>query len=583
MTSHLKKLTVGSAFVLASPLLLACSGSNLPSEGTNGTGTTNGVGTSADSDGMTGIDTGGETGGTGQTTGNSDEPPPPYEPHEGMLRRLTRPQFVNAMRDIFNAEIEPSELDADNYSGHFAVVGASEVETSPRGVEQYSAAVESSVDAIFSNPTASAEFVGCTPADLSDSCVSEFVQSLGRRAWRRPLEPDEVNQILAVAEVASTELESVNEGLRWATVALFSSPYFIYRPELGSPAADGSLRINGFEMASRLAFLIWNSLPDDALLDEAAAGMLDTPQGVQAAAARLLSESPGRASIGAFAEDYLRLDRVLTQAKDSNLYPEYNEALQKGMIQDMRQTWELVTIDEDQSAMSLFSTNKVVANAELAELYGLDPTGLDSNTFKEFTLPDDHPRKGILAKSGFLSQYANQQEGSPTLRGKFIREAIMCTLVPAPPNGVALDLVESTEDMPMTKRQRMEAHATNPVCSSCHGFMDPMGLPFESFDAIGKYRTTDSGLPIDPSGELDGTPVANPAELGQVMSENETVAECLVRRYYSYAVGHEDRDVDELVIRALNQSFHDSGFRLKQLILDLVATEAFAAVAPQID
>ncbi|WP_437475761.1 DUF1592 domain-containing protein [Sorangium sp. So ce1014] len=495
---------------------------------------------------------------------------------------MTRTQFGNAVRDVFGVEVNLDALDSDSWNGNFAVIGAATVVTSERGVEQYHTAIESAVDAVFKDSAKREQFIGCTPSGAQDdACVRGFLQVLGLRAWRRPLETAEVDRLAAVASEAATELGSAVEGARWATVALFSSPNFLYRPELGAPSADGSLRVTGYEMASRLSFLVWNSLPDKALLDEAASGMLDTVEGIRAAATRLLDAPAGREAIGAFAEEYMRLDRIGTQAKDSALFPEYGAALKAAMVRDMRGTWEVLAFDEQASALDLFSTTKVVVNTELAEVYGLDTTGLSSSTFEVRSLPADGPRVGILGKAGFLSQFANQKEGSPTLRGKFMRDALMCTPVRPPPGNVALELPEPPADRPLTKRQRLEAHRTAPACAACHAYMDPLGLPLETFDAIGRYRTTDHGLPIDSSGDFDGEPVADARELGMTVSASDEVARCLVRKYYSYAAGHEERPVDGSVLNTLAASFEASGLKLRDLVLDVVTNEAFSSVAPQ--
>ncbi|MGK3984404.1 DUF1592 domain-containing protein [Sorangium sp. So ce136] len=495
---------------------------------------------------------------------------------------MTRTQFRNAVRDVFGVEVDVNELDADSWNGNFAVIGAATVVTSERGVEQYHTAIEDAVDSVFADSAKRDQFIGCTPSGAQDdACVRGFIQALGLRAWRRPLETAEVDRLAAVANKAATELESAVEGARWATVALFTSPNFLYRPELGAPSADGSLRFTGYETASRLAFLVWNSLPDDELLDQAASGMLGTVEGVRAAATRLLDEPAGREAVGAFAEEYMRLDRIGTQAKDLELFPEYGPALQAAMVRDMRGTWEVLAFDERTSALDLFSTTKVVVNRELAQVYGLDTTGLSSSTFDVRSLPADGPRVGILGKAGFLSQFANQKEGSPTLRGKFMRDALMCTPIPPPPGDVALELPEPPPDRPLTKRQRLENHRTAPACAACHGYMDPLGLPLETFDAIGRYRTTDHGLPIDPSGDFDGEPVADARELGMTASASDEVARCLVRKYYSYAVGHEERAVDGSVLNTLAAAFEASGFELRELVLDVITNEAFSSVAPQ--
>ena len=583
------------AIVAACALLFACSNTiegassddgaaGTPAAGNAGTSSGSGAGGSAGtstqggSGGTAGSGGSGVTGGTGPIVPD----PPAFEPAAGMLRRLTRTQFRNAVFDVFGFEVNVSELDADSFNGNFAVIGASTVVTSERGVEHYHSAIESAAEAVFSDPARRSAFIGCTPGTgASDACTREFIERMGRRAWRRPLETAEVDRLLAVAANAATELGSALEGVRWATVALFTSPNFLYRAELGAASAAGSLRFTSYETASRLAFLVWNSLPDQALLDEAAGEALGTVDGIRAAASRLLDAPAGRESIGAFAEEYMRLDRILTQAKDAALFPEYGPALQAAMVRDMRGTWEVVAVDDRASALDLFTTTKVVVNAELARLYGIDATGLTGTTFQTRSLPADGPRLGILAKAGFLSQFANQKEGSPTLRGKFMREGLMCTPIDPPPGNVDIVLEDPPADQPMTKRQRLEIHRTNDTCAGCHAMMDPLGLPLETFDAVGRYRTTDHGLPIDPSGDFDGQPVADQRDLGFVIASSPSVVQCLVRKYYSYAVGHEERPVDGSVVNALAASFQASGFELRELVLHVVAHEAFSSVAPQ--
>lgn len=557
------------------------SGMGLPGTGSpsNGDG-------QATSSGATPTEQGGAAAGSDPATGqpaNTTTEFAPFEPAPGMLRRLTRTQLRNALRDVFDVEIDVSQLDADTFTEGFATIGAGSVVTSQRGVEQYEAMAEDVVASVFSDPTRRDALIGCTPsADVGDACVQSFVERVGRRMWRRPLTQEEVSRLTTLAQTAALELEDPVEGVRWATVALLTSPNFLYRAELGSTAASGELQFSSFEMASRLSFLLWNSVPDEALLDDAASGALDTIEGVRAAASRMLDAPQGRQSIGAFAEEFMRLDRVATQAKDANLFPEYTPELQAAMARDMRGVWESIAFDQQSSAFDLFTTREVIVNADLAQVYGLDATGLDSDTFEQRTLPADSPRAGILGKAGFLSQFANQKEGSPTLRGKFIRQILMCTPVPPPPGDADIVLDEPPADMPLTKRERLELHRTSPACAGCHQLMDPLGLPFESFDAIGRHRTTEHGLPIDPSGEFEGVAVSNSVEFGAAISVSDTVTDCLVRKYYSYAMGVAPRDVDLGVVADLTASFEASGHSLRDLVLDVATHEAFSAVGPQL-
>jgi len=508
--------------------------------------------------------------------------PPAFKAPAGMLRRLTRSQFRNAIRDIFGVEVDVTKLDSD--IGQFAAIGAAAVETSPRGVEQYQTAVEDAVSAVWADADKRSKLIGCTPGNAAgDACTKTFITTMGQRAWRRPLEAAEIDQLMSVASTATTELGSGLEGVRWATVAMFISPSFLYRPELGAADAGGKLRFTGYETAGRLAFLLWNSLPDKQLLDDAAAGTLSTAEGIRAAANRLLdaSNGVGREAIGEFAQQYMELDRVLSQPKDAGLYAEYNAALQAGMVRDMRATWEGVAFEDKASALTLFSTTKATVNLELAKLYGLDMTGLTSTTFKTVSLPADGARVGILSKAGFLSQFANQKEGSPTLRGKFIREWLMCKTVPPPLEGVALVLPDLDPNNPTTKRQRLDAHRMSPACAGCHALMDPLGLPLENFDAIGRYRATESGLTIDASGEVDGVPVANARAMGEAMAQSKPMAACMVRRFHAYAMGHDERDVDGTVVNDLIGAFETSGYQLRDLVVATVTHDAFMAVEPQ--
>ena len=525
-----------------------------------------------------------QPGGTGGTVDPNTivANPPAFVPAAGMLRRLTRTQFRNALNDVFGYAVDISTLDADSWDSNFATIGASVVVTSDQGAEQYNGAIESAVNAVFSSTTKRSQFIGCTPTGQSnDTCLRGYLQKLGLRAWRRPPTSSELDGLGTLAASASTALGSAFEGVRWATVEIFESPNFLYRPELGAANPTGNLAFTGYEMAGRLSFLIWNSLPDQMLLDQAASGMLATPAGLQTAANRMLDAEAGREAVGNFAEEYLRLDRIATQAKDPVLYPAYGPSLQSAMLRDVRDTWASLVFDDKSSVMDLFTTLKVVVNSDLATLYGIDTTGLTTTTFQTRSLPADGPRAGLLSKAGLLSEFANQQSGSPTLRGKFIRESLTCQLVPPPPPGVNTAAVDQPTDVPMTKRQRLEKHRSSAVCASCHSQMDPLGLPLESFDAIGKYRTLDNGLPIDPSSTFDGQAIADSRALGAAAAQSITISQCLVQKYYAYAVGHELRDADGSVLNALAKAFHGSGYQQRDLILAVVTNDAFSSVAPQ--
>ena len=356
--------------------------------------------------------------GTGGTTmpvdvGTIVANPPPYNPAPAMLRRLTRTQFRNALNDVFGYTVDISTLDTDSWDSNMATVGAAVVVTSDQGAEQYNTAVENAVNAVFSDSTKRSQFIGCTPTGQStDTCLRGYIQKLGLRAWRRPLASAELDQFGTLAASATTTLGSAVEGARWATVALFESPNFLYRPELGAPAANGATRFSGYEMAGRLSFLIWNSLPDQTLMDDAGSGMLSTTDGIRAEATRMLGIAAGRESVGNFAEEYLRLDRIATQPKDPS-FPDYTPALQTAMVRDVRDTWASVVFDDQTSVMDMFTTTKVVVNSDLAKLYGLDATGLTATTFQTRSLPAGGTRAGLLSKAGLLPSSPTSSSARP--------------------------------------------------------------------------------------------------------------------------------------------------------------------------
>jgi len=581
-------------------LTAACTGTIGPMKGSSGQGGSNAAGVAgsgplgsggASATGTGGVGPAGSAGNGGPgAAGTGGMPdvgtivtnPPAFLPAPGALRRLTRNQFRNAVKDVFGYDVNVNDLDTDSFTANFASIGAATVVTSDRGAEQYNTAIENAVNVVFSDSTKRSQFIGCTPTGQSnDTCVRGYIQKLGLRAWRRPLDATELDRFVALAASASTTLASATEGARWATVALFSSPNFLYRPELGAAGTSGTLRLTGTELASRLSFLIWNSIPDQMLMDQATGGMLGTPDGIRTAATRMLDAAAGRESVGGFAEEFMRLDRISTQAKDPSLFAEYGTNLQSAMVRDIRDTWASLAFDDQASFYDLFTTLKVVVNADLARLYGIDATGLTSTTFQTRSLPAGGTRSGLLSKAGLLSEFANQKYGSPTLRGKFIRESLMCLTIPPPPANVNTAVIDQPTDVPMTRRQRLVVHMTNDSCASCHKYMDPLGFPLENFDAIGKYRTTDNGLPVDPTGSFDGVPVSDANGLGVAASQSVTVAQCLVRKYYAYAVGHEERDVDGSVLNALATAFKASGFKMRDLILAAVTNDAFSIVAPQ--
>ena len=230
--------------------------------------------------------------------------------------------------------------------------------------------------------------------------------------------------------------------------------------------------------------------------------------------------------------------------------------------------------------MNLFTTTRTFVNRDLAALYGLPTTGLTATSWTPVTLPDSGARAGILGTSAIATQYASQKEGSPTLRGKFIREVILCQEIPPPPPNVNTMLADPPPDVTYTKRERLALHRAMAVCASCHNRMDPWASHSKTSTRWAAIAPTDQGKAIDVTGDLDGTTYQGPRELGQLLSKSNDAAKCMVTSLYRYATGHGDQESEQPLIGDLFTRFQSSGYQLRDLILDVVASDGFRYVTP---
>lgn len=239
-----------------------------------------------------------------------------------------------------------------------------------------------------------------------------------------------------------------------------------------------------------------------------------------------------------------------------------------------------IVFDRNASALELLTTKNTFVSKDLAVLYGLPTTGLSSTSLTAVTLPGDGLRAGLLTTPGFLSLYANQEEGSPTQRGKFIRQTILCQTIPLPPPNVNTVLPDPPAGVVYTKREKLAMHEAVASCAACHKLMDPLGLTLENFDAIGEYRSTDQGQSIDVSGALDTTTFNGPVELGQVLASQPQVSDCLVQNMYRYGTGHVETDTEQPVLDGLKSTFRAGGYHLRDLMRQIVSSDGFRFVAP---
>lgn len=519
----------------------------------------------------------GAEGGGGGADGGGAGAAAPLDFAPSAFARLTARQTQNVLDDLF-PDARPVELQPDTNPYLFTSIGAATDPLSEQGVELLEQAGWQVAAEVFADPARREATVGCAPTAPDDACAAAFLERFGRRAWRRPLTATERDRWLGVA---STFAEGdAWRGLQFAVAGMLQSPNLHYKVELGAPdPADAArLLLTDWEIASRLSFLLWNTGPDEELLDAAAAGLLRDPATRAAQVDRLLADPRSDEAISAFLGEYLDLARLDRAEKDPGTYPAFTPTLKAAMRAEILLLADEVVNREDADLRLLFSRPRAYVNSELAAHYGLTVEGAGPITFVPVDLPAELGRAGILSLGGFLSMNAHPVDNSPTLRGKYVVERLLCLTIPPPPADVDTAIDPATEEA-RTLRERLDQHRSDPACSSCHNLIDPPGFLFERFDATGRWRELDNGYPIDSSGELLGVPLAGAADLGALLGSHEQVAPCVVKQLYRHAHGRLDVDADEASLSELSGSFVADGHRLRGLFRSLALHPSFTTIA----
>jgi hypothetical protein len=496
------------------------------------------------------------------------------------LHKLTAWEFANSLQDLLGSDVPLAPVEADTLINGFATVGATSVSISPAGVGTYQTVLGNATAWAFADAQHAAAALSCVPQTTTDACLTQAINAFGRRAFRRPLTSGETMRFVDLATTIGNQSgSSVLIGVRHAVWAILQSPQFLYRVELGAPsAADGGrLKYTSFELASRLAATLWASVPDDALLDAAAQDSLSTAAGGLAQAERLIADPRAHRSLAAFSDQLFDAFDLGQAQKDPTTYPAWTPTLEAAMLKEVELRFDDLALTQKADYLSFFSSTSTFVNSELAKFYGVPYTATD-DSFQRVDLPSGTPRVGILGAGAILAGHAHAQLTSPTLRGKYIDNMLLCEVIPPPPPGVPP--LPSMAPSGSTTRQVLEAHRAQPVCASCHGLMDPMGFGMENFDSTGQYRTTDNGQPVDASGTLDGIAFTNLAELGVAVQKNARTVPCLVNNLYENALGRAPLDLDSADLDRLIGQFAASGNRIDQLLIQLVSNDGFRFVTP---
>ena len=536
-----------------------------------------------------GLDAGKASGGDGADdaadSGGSDGGVPAsceggIHPGSAPLRRLTRFEYNNTVRDLLGDDTLPANAFPSEESGNGFGNDAAAQSVSSLLAEQYATVAEGVATRVIESPDRLAALAPCTTAigEGSDAasestCVRDLVASLLPRAWRRPVAADEIDELVALYQGVRGDA-TFPVGVAAVVEAVLQSPDFLYRVERGELDDDGNLRPTGHEMATRLSYLFWGTMPDEALFAAAEQGELSNPEGVLAHAERLLDDERSRPMVRFFFDNLLPLQGLSQLERDPVRYPAYTPGLGASMREEAHQLLAYEIFEGPGTWTDALTAPYTFVDATLAAFYGIE--GVTGDAFQKVEL-DGKQRLGLLTQAGMVAGTIHSNETNPVVRGSFIVQKLMCKAIPLP-TGDVLDQVKPPDPYSGdTARDRFGKHSQDPVCAGCHRFMDPVGLALENYDAIGQWRDRENDVVIDARGELPGIEGTfdGPIELARAIAGAEATQTCFAHQWASFAYGRTLDDDDACTESHLADAFVASGSDIRQLLLDLTQTDAF--------
>ncbi len=419
----------------------------------------------------------------------------------------------------------------------------------------------------------------CYPDQVSQeqACAEEIISSLARKAYRRPVDDTEVGVLMDFYLEGRESKGTFDGGIQMALRRMLMSPNFLFRIERDHPdvAPGESFAINDLELASRLSFFLWSSIPDEELITLAANGQLSDPQVLERQVNRMLADDRANSIVENFAGQWLQLRNLDGATPDEIAFPNFDDNLRRAFVTETSMFFETI-MREDKSVMELMTADYTYVNERLARHY--DIPGVYGDHFRYVEL-NDPARGGLLGQGSILTVTSFAHRTSPVLRGKFVLDNILGTRASDPPDNVpALEENDAASLDQEALRQRLARHRADPACSSCHNIMDPIGLAMEKFDAVGRWRDLDEGgLPIDSSGELaNGTPIDGPTDLKNALTaQPELFVNTFANRMLTYAIGRGLEYYDMPTVRAIVDNTADDGYRFSAIVQEIVKSAPF--------
>jgi hypothetical protein len=501
-------------------------------------------------------------------------------------RRITESQYRQTIADIFGADIAVNGRFEPEQREHLLLaIGGSMLSISAAGFDQYFAIAKGVTDQVLDDKRR-AQFVTCQLADpkgIDDRCTSEFVKTYGRKLFRRPLTNEEIQPRVALAAEGTRQNGDYYAGLKLAMTSLLTAPQFLFRIEMAErdPNQSGALRLDGYTKAARLAYLIWNTTPDEELLMAAQSGDIHSPAVLEKQTVRLLASPRIESGTRAFFSDMLQLDLYETLTKDPMIFPKFSQAVSDAAKEQTLKTVVDHLLTQDADYRDLFTTRTTFLDRSLASIYKVPLLAPEGWVKHEF--PPESDQSGLLTQISFLGLFSHPGRSSPTKRGVAINEILLCEPTPLPPANVDFSIVNDTSNPNLkTVRSRLIAHSEDESCSGCHRKSDPLGLALERFDSLGQHRTKENDAMIDVAAQLSGKKFEGAAGLGRALRDNPKVAACVVRNVYAYGVGRAPDKTDRQYLAARVKAFVAEQYRFRPLLKQIATSpEFFKVVAPK--
>ena len=408
-----------------------------------------------------------------------------------------------------------------------------------------------------------------------EAVMQTIFQDFASRAYRRPATEQEALRLTKLGMMAFNDGLSFEEGIKLGVSAVLSSPHFLYRWELDPKRLPEEARgLNGYELASRLSYFLWTSMPDQVLFEVAADGSLTEPQVLRAQVQRMLADPKAEALVLNFVGQWLQIRNMETVEPDPEVFPQFDDTLRAAMRQETELFVQSI-VKEDASVLRLLDADYTFLNERLAEHYEID--GVQGETFQRVILDRNSRRGGVLTQASILTITSDSTRTSPVNRGKWVLEQLLGTPPPPPPPDVEpLEEGDKKAAPTASLRERLEMHRAKPECAGCHAKMDPIGFALENFDAIGRWRDTDDGFPIDPSGTLTGgLKVEGPDDLKAALVSKEEFVEALCEKMLTYALGRGTEYYDAKAVLQIAKQLNSNDYRFSTLISAIVMSDPF--------